>query len=117
VQEPTTFGSRIQQLDAPIKYSRECVEEEEVTVRDPRHALYGRRFRVARRPAGTIREGRFILVFYRDGVLLRIPECATRRPVVDATATKLNIEAIRALVETAQASAPGLVGQMEHSGR
>jgi len=69
-----------------------------------------------------VREGQFILVFYRDGIVLQIPESATRPPVGDATAAKLSLEAIRALVETARACAPGLVGpglvgRMEDSGR
>jgi hypothetical protein len=83
------------------------VEEEKVTVYDPRHPLYGRQFRVAQRPVETGRKGRCVLVFYRDGIMLRIPEPATRPPVRDATATKLNVEAIRALVETMHACAPG----------
>ena len=69
-----------------------------MTVRDPRHPLFGRRFRVAQCTVGPGREGRFLLVFYRDGDLLRIPVSATVRPAFETLPTKLNLDALSDLV-------------------
>jgi hypothetical protein len=75
-----------------------------VVVRDPCHPLFGRRFRVAARPAGiagseTRSMGQNMLVFYRAGLQLRLPVAAVELPKTgQAPPTKLTASTIAELV-------------------
>jgi hypothetical protein len=92
---------RIEQLDAPIHNSPDACDE--VTVEDPGHPLYGRRFRVAFRSFRPGSRGEYILVFYRDGVLLKLPPSAIALPTDGRLPrTKLHAEAIADFVATAR---------------
>ena len=74
-----------------------------MTVEDPAHPLYGRRFRVAFRSVQPGPHGSHILVFYRDGVLLKLPPSAIASPTDGRLPrTKLHAEAITDLVATAR---------------
>jgi len=90
-------------VDALVEDSREHLDEE-VTVTDPFHPLAGRRFRVASRPLSMPgRLGEFVMVFYRPGVLLRIPAAALGETNTGQR-TKLTGEAISELMSIAQSS-------------
>ncbi|MEO7590637.1 MAG: hypothetical protein ABI134_05460, partial [Byssovorax sp.] len=91
----------IEQLDAPVHNSPDASEE--VTVEDPGHPLYGRRFRVAFRSFRPGAKGSHILVFYRDGILLKLPPTVIAPPTDGRLhRTKLHAEAITDLVATAR---------------
>ena len=64
----------------PLNDSPGALEEEEVTVTDPGHPLYGRRFPVASRPRGPGAKGNHVDVRYHDAMLLRIPAAAIAPP-------------------------------------
>jgi hypothetical protein len=89
------------QHDIPIEHSHEGLDEE-VTVLDPRHPLYERRFQVAQRVIRTGRRGQYLLVFYKDGVLLRLPVSAVELPIEQHTATKVTFETVTELLATAR---------------
>jgi len=75
-----------------------------VTVEELGHPLHGRRFRVAFRSFRPGSRGAYVLVFYRDGILLRIPAAALSPPdAAQFPRTKLHAEAIAELVSLAQA--------------
>src|SRR5689334_12050283 len=93
---------RIEQLDTPFDYSRHALEEE-VTVLDPGHPLYRRRFRVASRGQRPGSEGLHVVVLYRDGIQLRIPTTALESPKTgQAAATRVTPAAVEELVSTAR---------------
>jgi hypothetical protein len=77
-------------------------DAEQVTITDPGHPLYGRRFVLVSVPR-SLRIGSHARVAYGDDPILRIPVAATnlsplscRQPV-----TKLTLEAIRDLIRLA----------------
>ena len=89
--------------------SRESDESSavEVTVRDPSHPLFGRRFRVIRQ--SVHRGGGFAVSFeveYLDGVSLLVPVAATEPQPPNENRTKLSVEALHDLIS--------LVEQHEH---
>jgi len=76
---------------------------EVVTVYDPTHPLYGRRFRVASRPTRPDAQGTHLLVFLRDTIQLRLPLRVTLPVSTEQTVTKLTPTAVAELIATAQA--------------
>ena len=90
---------RIEQLDARVDNSPDA--NEEVTVEDPGHPLYGRRFRVAFRAFQPGSRDSHVLVFYQGGVLLKLPVAALAPPTDRRVPrTKLHAEAIADLITT-----------------
>ncbi|WP_275200875.1 hypothetical protein, partial [Bradyrhizobium sp. CSA207] len=85
------------QHDAPIREPSDQLEQ--ITVTDPTHPLYGRRFDLVS-AGSSLRPGGCVLVHYRDGILLRIRASATnlygeRLPV---PSSKLSLASIRDLL-------------------
>jgi hypothetical protein len=74
-----------------------------VTIHDPTHPLYGKRFLVASRPTRPDAQGLHLLVFLRDTVQLRLPLSVTLPVATEQTVTKLTPDAVTELVATAQA--------------
>jgi hypothetical protein len=74
-----------------------------VTVHDPPHPLYGKRFLVASRPTRPDAQGLHLLVFLRDTVQLRLPLSVTLPVATAQVVTTLTPDAVTALVATAQA--------------
>jgi hypothetical protein len=96
-------ASWIDQLDTPLNDTRDTADEE-VTVSDPGHPLYGRRFRVAARAHMPGSQGSHVLVFYRDGIQLRIPTAAIESPKTgQAPRTRVTGAAVEELLSTARA--------------
>jgi hypothetical protein len=93
---------RIRQLNTPVDNSLDD-NPEVVTVHDPTHPLYGRRFLVASRPTRPDARSTHLLVFLRDTVQLRLPLRVTLPASTEQTVTKLTPEAVAELVATAQA--------------
>ena len=96
------WGQRIRQLTTPVNNSRDDALEV-VTVYDPTHPLYGRRFRVASRPTRPDAQGTHLLVFLRDTIQLRLPLRVTLPVSTEQTVTKLTPTAVAELIATAQA--------------
>ena len=93
---------RIRQLNTPVDNSLND-DLEIVTVYDPTHPLYGRRFLVASRPTRPDAQGLHLLVFLRDTVQLRLPLSVTLPVAPEQVGTKLTPDAVAELVATAQA--------------
>jgi hypothetical protein len=74
-----------------------------VTVHDPTHPLYGKRFLVASRPTRPDAQGLHLLVFLRETVQLRLPLSVTFLVTTDQAVTKLTPDAVAELIATAQA--------------
>ena len=74
-----------------------------MTVYDPTHPLYGKRFLVASRPTRPDAQGLHLLVFLRDTVQLRLPLSVTFPVAPEQAATKLTPDAVAELIATAQA--------------
>src|SRR6266566_2013969 len=74
-----------------------------VTVHDPTHPLYGKRFLVASRPTRPDAQGTHLLVFLRDTVQLRLPLRVTLPVSTEQTVTKLTPDAVAELIATAHA--------------
>ena len=75
---------------------------EEVTIRDPRHPLFGRCFVVLRRLAR--RAGNVLPSFeveHRGGGTLLIPEAACEPPLTGESDVKLSVEGLRELISLA----------------
>jgi hypothetical protein len=108
------LGRRTRHVDTPVKNPTPTAEQE-VLVRDPCHPLYGRRFRVAARPRQGMGSGaRYILVFYRPDVQLRLPLAAIDLPKTgQAPRTKLTGSTIAEIVSIFQA----LRSESEGNGR
>ena len=83
-------------LDTPFKDS--LTDTEKVIVADPTHPLYGKSFQMA---FCSSEQAKHIFVFFYDSVLLRLPKTAIHPPKTSMTPTKLNLEAIKELVEQA----------------
>src|SRR6267143_1914584 len=94
-------GRRIRQLTTPVDNSLADAPEV-VTVHDPTHPLYGKRFLVASRPTRPDAQGLHLLVFLRDTVQLRLPLSVTLPVATEQAVTKLTPEAVAELVATAQ---------------
>jgi hypothetical protein len=75
-----------------------------VTVHDPTHPLYGKRFLVASRPSRPDAQGTHLLVFLRDTVQFRLPLRVTLPVATEQVVTKLTPEAVADIIATAQAS-------------
>ena len=77
-------------------------EPQEVTVTDPGHPLYGRRFVLVSVPR-SLRTGSHVRVAYGDDAVLRIPVTATNLNPASChqPVTKLTLEAIRDLIRLA----------------
>ena len=88
-------------LDIPGSYS-EAEVAEVVTVTDPGHPLYGRRFALASAAARSGASG-YLHVAHRGGTVLRLPVAATSpHPLPrEVAGTKLPLEAIRDLLRLA----------------
>jgi hypothetical protein len=85
-------------------------DDEVITVVDPTHPLYGRRFPLHRLCHPRHSEG-FVEVLYRESLRLRVPLAATDRAAspLALPRSKLTLEAIRqliALVKECHASCP-----------
>ena len=93
---------RIRQLNTPVDNSLADTLEV-VTVHDPTHPLYGRRFLVASRPTRPDAQGTHLLVFLRETVQLRLPLCVTLPVSAEQTVTKLTPDDVAELIATAQA--------------
>jgi len=92
---------RIRQLTTPVDNSLDDTLEI-VTVHDPTHPLYGKRFLVASRPTRPDAQGLHLLVFLRDTVQLRLPLSVTLPVTPEQAGTKLTPDAVAELVATAQ---------------
>ena len=78
---------------------------DEIMVRDLRHPLYGRSFRVVGRTSH--RGGNFLPSYeveYRDGVTLLVPVAATEHPASSAAFTKLSVDALQDLLNMVDCS-------------
>jgi hypothetical protein len=106
----STYGPfKSPHVDAPVLNST-LTDDEVITVVDPTHPLYGRRFPILRLCHAVRGEG-FVEVRYRQSLRLRIPLLATDRATFPLALprTKLTLEAIRqliALVKECHASCP-----------
>ena len=89
------------QLTPPVDNSLDDTPEI-VTVHDPTHPLYGKRFLVASRPTRPDAQGTHLLVFLRDTVQLRLPLRVTLPTSTEQAGTKLTPDAVAELVATAQ---------------
>src|SRR4029453_12782481 len=89
-------GQRIRQLTTPVDNSLDD-NLEVVTVHDPTHPLYGRRFLVASRPTRPDAQGLHLLVFLRDTVQLRLPLSVTLPVAPEQAGTKLTPDAVAEL--------------------
>ncbi|MGY3614067.1 hypothetical protein [Bradyrhizobium sp. USDA 10063] len=89
------MGFTTTQHDAPIREPSDQLEQ--ITVTDPTHPLYGRRFDLV--SAGSSLRG-CVLVHYRDGILLRIRAAATNLygERLSVPSSKLSLESIRDLL-------------------
>src|SRR5215510_9242401 len=96
------YYRRTRQLTTPVDNSRDDTLEI-VTVHDPTHPLYGRRFLVASRPTRPDAQGLHLLAFLRDTVQLRLPLSVTFPVATEQAGTKLTPDAVAELVATAQA--------------
>ena len=95
------YCRRIRQLTTPVDNSLDDTLEI-VTVHDPTHPLYGKRFLVASRPTRPDAQGLHLLVFLRDTVQLRLPLSVTLPVTPEQAGTKLTPDAVAELVATAQ---------------
>jgi hypothetical protein len=95
-------ASWIQQLTPPVDNSLADTLEI-VTVHDPTHPLYGKRFLVASRPTRPDAQGTHLLVLLRDTVPLRLPLRVTLPTSTEQAVTTLTPDAVAELVATAQA--------------
>src|SRR6266705_761077 len=91
------------QLTTPVDNSLDDTPEI-VTVHDPTHPLYGKRFLVASRPTRPDAQGTHLLVFLRDTVQWRLPLRVTLPASTEQAVTTLTPDAVAELVATAQAS-------------
>ena len=73
-----------------------------MTVHDPPHPLYGKRFLVAARPTRPDAQGLHLLVFLRGTVQLRLPLSVTVPVATTQAGTKLTPDAVAELIATAQ---------------
>ena len=96
------YCRRIRQLTTPVDNSLDDTLEI-VTVHDPTHPLYGKRFLVASRPTRPDAQGLHLLVFLRDTVQLRLPLRVTLPVSTEQTRSKLTPDAVAELLATAQA--------------
>ena len=101
-------------VDAPGTNDKEALAEE-VTVRDPRHPLFGRALRLAERRPEQDRRKERILAFLGDGPLVRIPAWALEEPRAGEPRTALSREAVEELVATARML--GVLPEAEHEVR
>ena len=92
---------RIRQLNTPVDNSLDD-DPEVVTVHDPTHPLYRKRFLVASRPTRPDAQGTHLLVFLRDTVQLRLPLRVTLPASTEQAVTKLTPDTVAELVATAQ---------------
>ena len=95
------YYRRIRHLTTPVDNSLDDTLEI-VTVHDPTHPLYGKRFLVASRPTRPDAQGLHLLVFLRDTVQLRLPLSVTFPVATEQAGTKLTPDAVAELVATAQ---------------
>ncbi len=90
----------IYRLNAPVD-NPVPTDLPEIEVTDPTHPLFGRRFPVVSRTSSPLSPG-YVLVAYRQYMLLRIPVRATSlSPSLPVHRTKLTLEAVRDLVTLA----------------
>ncbi len=75
-----------------------------MTVHDPTHPLYGKRFLVAARPSRPDAQDTHFLVFLRDTLQLRLPLSVTLPEATEQVVTKLTPEAVVDVIAIAQAS-------------
>src|SRR4030095_10348352 len=94
---------RIRQLNTPVDNSLDD-DLEIVTVYDPTHPLYGRRFLIASRPSRPAAQSAHLLFFYRNRAHPPLPLSATLPMATEQVVTKLTPEAVADLIATAQAS-------------
>jgi len=99
---PISPAAWTRQLTTPVDNSLDDTPEI-VTVHDPTHPLYGKRFLVASRPTRPDAQGTHLLVFLRDTVQLRLPLRVTLPTSTEQAVTKLTPDAVAELVATAQA--------------
>ena len=106
---PQQIRTYSRQRGAPVQPLRE--EHQEVTVTDPRHPLYGRTFQLSSGSAGTGSHCRALLVWFQEGVQLRLPADVTgaRGEAVRVGGSKLSYESVKDLVD--------LLGQYEREQR
>jgi hypothetical protein len=88
-------------LGTPVRLPTE--RQEQVTVTDPAHPLYGRTFAVVASP-GTVGAYGQVTVAYRDDILLKIPVVATSlHPTSERLpSSKLSADSVRELVRVAR---------------
>lgn len=77
-------------------------------VADPRHPLYGRRFRVVRRTTRPGRSARIVEVWLRDEVVIRLNEADVEAQPSCELRTRLTSDSVRELVDTARTIAAEL---------
>jgi len=90
------------QLNTPLN-NKPVEGEEEVIVTDPCHPLYNRRFIVAYQPSRFSTKEPYVLVFYKDGINLRISlDAVKQQKIGQVPRTKLSYSAVYELVCTAR---------------
>ena len=88
------------QLNTPFHYP-DGERAKTVEVTDPTHPLFGRTFRVV--TYSTLGDAQYVLVVYREQMLLRIPLSATTlRPAQRRVSTKLTLAAVQELLSVAE---------------
>src|SRR5262245_25995705 len=97
------YSRRTRHLTTPVDNSLNDPLEI-VTIHDPTHPLYGKRFLVASRPSRPDAQGTYLLVFLRDTVQLRLPLSVTLPEATEQVVTKLTLEAVADVIAIAQAS-------------
>src|SRR5713101_3155185 len=94
----------------------------EIEVVDPRHPLYGRRYRLISIGKETTARGAckelFARVHYRFGLTLLLPLGVTnpRNGLLRAAPTKLNLDALQDLIAVAEESGGACPSNLERSG-
>ena len=105
------------------KSDDDVANSEEVEVVDPRHPLYGRRYRLISIGKETTTRGAckelFARVHYRFGLTLLLPLGATnleRNGLLCAAPTKLSLDALQDLIALAEESGGTCPSNLERSG-
>src|SRR4030095_2610426 len=94
---PVRLQTEQQQLTTPVDNSLADTLDI-VTVHDPTHPLYGKRFLVASRPTRPDAQGTHLLVCLRATVQLRLPLRVTLPMSTEQTVTKLTPDAVAELI-------------------
>ena len=124
--QPAAFGRQVRcgsRQGDTHKSDDDVANSEEVEVVDPRHPLYGRRYRLISIGKETTTRGAckelFARVHYRFGLTLLLPLGVTnleRNGLLCAAPTKLSLDALQDLIALAEESGGTCPSNLERSG-